>query len=178
MNSQDTNIDRNKSSAELQKEVHGQIDKIGSNIEDVRGRMTPGSLIDDAIFYPHGKSLTATYSHLKDNPMGTMFLSLGTLLLMEDQNRVTYEAHLKSSMSEAAEKGSQKYQEVKHNLEQKAHDLSEEFRLKVDELQSEYERKKESLKSKASSKKDEIEQKAHELSEELRSKKGRPSKGV
>lgn len=169
MNSQDTNI--HKTSAELQQEVHGQIDKIGANIEGVRSRMTPGSLIDDAIFYPHGKSLTATYSHLKDNPMGTMFLSLGTLLLMEDQNRVTYEEHLKSSMSEAAEKGSLKYNEIKRNVGEKAHELSDELRSKKNELQREFNQKKDNFKARAHSKKDELERKYHDVKDSIAQEK-------
>ncbi|MFL5808184.1 MAG: hypothetical protein ACJ749_01605, partial [Flavisolibacter sp.] len=72
-----------KSSDELEKEVRHEIRNVRKDIDELSGRFSPGQLIDDVIFYPHGKSPAATFDHLKRNPVGTAFLSLGTILLME-----------------------------------------------------------------------------------------------
>ncbi|MBC76776.1 MAG: hypothetical protein CME64_12245 [Halobacteriovoraceae bacterium] len=156
MKSQDTN----KTSEQLQKEVHGQIDKIGRNIDYAKSRMSPGAILDDAIFYPHGQSLSDTYTHLKNNPMGTMFLSLGTLLLMEDQQHVTYERRLRGQGGAAVDKGKVRYEHGKENISHKASELADKAKLKAQEAKHKIERKGEELKHKASAKKDELGQRA------------------
>lgn len=163
MNSQDTN----KSSEQLHREVNGQIDKIGSNIDDARAKLSPGALLDDAIFYPHGQSLTGTYSHLKANPMGSMFLSLGTLLLMEDQNHVTYEAHLRSSAGSAIDKGRDAYRDAAESISHKSAQLSEKAKDKIHQTKDQLAAKKDEFAHKAHAKKDELSQKAHAKKEEL-----------
>ena len=141
MKSQDTN----KTSEQLQREVHGQIDKIGRNIDNVRSRLSPGAILDDAIFYPHGQSLTDTYTHLKNNPMGTMFLSLGTLLLMEDQKHVTYERRLRGQVGAAVEKGKVQFEHGKDSVSQKASELASKAKTKAKNAKTRFEVKSEGL---------------------------------
>lgn len=88
-----------KSSSELQREVRSEINNLKRDVESLQGRLTPGQILDDAIFYPRGKSLSATFDHLKRNPVGTAFLSLGTILLMEDENHSTYETLAKNKVT-------------------------------------------------------------------------------
>lgn len=93
-----------KSSDELQNEVRSELRNVRRDIDQMQGRLTPGQLIDDAIFYRKGSSTAATFDHLKNNPIGTAFLSLGTLMLMEDEDHVTVEAYSKAKASQIAGK--------------------------------------------------------------------------
>lgn len=91
MNSKD-----NKSSRELKREVLQELNQVNSDLDRIQGRLTPGQFIDDALFQPVGKNPRAIFDHLKANPVGTAFLSIGTLLLMEDETHVTYETQMKN----------------------------------------------------------------------------------
>ncbi len=81
-----------KSTEDLKQQVLQDIKKVKEDFEEIKQRMTPGQLIDDAIFYRSGRSPAATFEHLKTNPVGATFLTLGTLLLMEDENHRSYES--------------------------------------------------------------------------------------
>lgn len=98
MNSRD-----NKSSRELKREVLQELNQVNSDIDRIQGRLTPGQFIDDAIFHPVGRNPRTTFDHLKANPIGTAFLSIGTLLLMEDDSHVTYESQMKTRSSSIME---------------------------------------------------------------------------
>ncbi len=91
MNSRD-----NKSSRELKREVLDELNNVNKDLDRLQGRLTPGQFIDDALFTPVGRNPRAVYDHLIANPIGTAFLSLGTLLLMEDDSHVTYESQLRT----------------------------------------------------------------------------------
>lgn len=88
-----------KSSDQLKREVDQQIYKVRNDLDALQGRLTPGQFIDDAIFHKQGRNLGSTIEFLKQNPVGTTFLSLGTILLMEDENHLTMErnARLKAT---------------------------------------------------------------------------------
>lgn len=90
-----------KSSDQLKKEVDKEIRNVKRDLDELEGRLTPGQIIDDAIFYPHGRNLRSTLDHLKRNPVGTTFLSLGTILLMEDESHQTFESSARSKISTA-----------------------------------------------------------------------------
>ena len=90
-----------KSSGELQREVRQEIRNVNRDIDNIQGRLTPGRIIDDAIFYNHSRSPAAIFDHLKRNPIGTTFLSFGTLLLMEDETNTTYETTARKKIATA-----------------------------------------------------------------------------
>lgn len=90
MNSKDI-----KSSKELKNEVLRELNQLNSDIDKIQGRLTPGQIIDDALFHPVGRNPRAVFDHLKANPVGTAFLGIGTLLLMENENHVTYEGEIR-----------------------------------------------------------------------------------
>ena len=89
------NSRNNKSSGELKREVLHELNKVNSDLNSLQGRLTPGQLIDDALFTSVGHSPRVVYDHLIANPLGTALLSLGTLLLMENDSHVTYESQLR-----------------------------------------------------------------------------------
>jgi hypothetical protein len=88
-----------KNSDELKREVDHQLNKVKNDIDSLQGRLTPGQFIDDAIFQRQGRNLSATFDHLKRNPVGTTLLSLGTILLMEDENHHSMEWYARTKAS-------------------------------------------------------------------------------
>ncbi len=94
MNSKDT-----KTSRELKREVLDDLNQVNKDMNRIQGRLTPGQLIDDALFQPINNNPRAMFDHLKANPIGTAFLGLGTLLLMEDESHVTYEGQVRKRTS-------------------------------------------------------------------------------
>lgn len=112
-----------KSSSELQKDVHKEIRNLRRSLDELQGRLSPGQIIDAAIFYPHGKNLRATFEHLKRNPVGTTFLSLGTILLMEDEAHKTYEQRARSELALKKESLSSKATSAKNTVQSNYEDL-------------------------------------------------------
>lgn len=129
MNSKDTKL----SSEELRKDVLVQLDKVDADLDQMELRLTPGQFIDDVIYYPRGGNPSATFDLLKENPVGATFLSLGTLLLMEDEDHQTYESVARAQLSSAMVTG-----------KSKLHDVMEHGRENVREMKA---RGQESLKS-------------------------------
>lgn len=85
-------IDTTKTSAELKDQVIRDIQKVKDDLSEIQKRMTPGQIIDDALFYRGVKSPSETFHMLKANPVGTTFLTLGTLLLLENDQHMSHEA--------------------------------------------------------------------------------------
>jgi hypothetical protein len=86
------NSNTNKTSRQLSKEVRNQLNAVESDIDRLTNRLSPGRFIDDAVFARYRGNPRATFDHLKENPLGTTFLTLGTILLMEDENHNSYES--------------------------------------------------------------------------------------
>jgi hypothetical protein len=83
MNSNQTHT--TKSVSELKQQVLNDIQKVKDDFKEIQSRMTPGQMIDDAIYYRRGdRNPAQTFEFLKANPIGTSLLTLGTILLMED----------------------------------------------------------------------------------------------
>lgn len=149
MNSKDT-----KTSRELKREVLDDLNQVNNDMNRIQGRITPGQLIDDALFQPIGNNPRAMFDHLKANPIGTAFLGLGTLLLMEDESHVTYEGQVRKRTTSLYE--STRYQatllkgrvsDVNRDVTQKVSGVSGKIQGALDRTKS----KVEGLKSKISS---------------------------
>lgn len=123
-----------KSSDELQREVQQELKNVNRDIDTIQGRLSPGRIIDDAIFYNHGRSPAAILDHLKRNPVGTTFLSLGTLLLMEDESHTTYETSAKNKISSAKDTASSQASKVKSKFSDSVHTVKDSFDSKVSEI--------------------------------------------
>ncbi|MGE3611828.1 MAG: hypothetical protein AB7I27_19725 [Bacteriovoracaceae bacterium] len=97
-----SNISTNKTTKELKEQILSDIQKIKDDFNEIRERLTPGQLIDDALYYRKGSASPAsTFDYMKTNPVGTSFLTIGTLLLMEDENHQSYENITKSKVNQA-----------------------------------------------------------------------------
>jgi hypothetical protein len=101
------NTDNTKSSKELKREVLNQLNRVESDIDRIERGLTPGQLIDSAVFSRFRHNPRATFEHLKNNPIGTSFLTLGALLLMEDDTHRSFERISKERIAEG-------YQSTKH----------------------------------------------------------------
>jgi len=129
----------NKSSEELREEVSYELNNVRRGIDKIQGRLTPGQIIDDVIYYPHGGNSAGAFEYLKNNPVGTAFLSLGTLLLMEDQKHSSMERAVRDKMVGA-----------KHDMKSRSQELKNIFNTKKNELKENLQRKKEEFKSRRS----------------------------
>lgn len=143
MNSKDS-----KSSRELKQEVMQELNRVNSDLDHIQGRLTPGQIIDDSIFYPMGGNPRAVFDHLAANPIGTAFLGLGTLLLMEGESHATFETQLKQKGSAVMENA--RYQATL--FKGTAENVNEKFQEKV----GEYKENIQGMKSKVRELKDKI----------------------
>lgn len=112
MNSNNTN----RSTSQLQSDVRAEINQIKQSLENIKNRASPGQLIDDAIFYPHQGNPARTFDHLKRNPVGTTFLAVGTILLMEDSQQRTVESRVGMKVSDARTRMSGAVGEMRESL--------------------------------------------------------------
>lgn len=103
------NTKNTKTSAVLKEEVKDEIEKVNHDLNQIQKRLTPGQIIDDAIYYPHGGNQQAVFQHLKQNPIGASFLTLGTLFLMEDEKLQSYEEVIKQKTGQSLDKLKSKY---------------------------------------------------------------------
>jgi hypothetical protein len=135
-----------KSTDELKTEVDSQLKRVEADMNAIQDRMTPGQLIDDAIFYPQGKSLNSTIDHLKSNPVGTAFLSLGTILLMEDNEHHTMEFNARAKANSVKQNIADAKATMKEEMKEKVAGI----RSKVDEAKTNFASKAEEVKAKMS----------------------------
>lgn len=127
MNSKDT-----RSSQDLRREVLNDLNRVNRDIDSIQRRMTPGQMIDDVIFYSHSSNPSAVFDHLKRNPVGTTFLAVGTLLLMEDDQHRSYESTLKQSGRDAYELTRNKTSDMMAEAKGKVDQLKGQIKQKVD----------------------------------------------
>lgn len=149
-------LDTNKSSDELQKEVRRELRNVERDLDKIEARLTPGRIIDDTVF--RGRSVGETLDHLKRNPVGTTFLSLGTIMLMEDDRKQTYEHAARERVSSLRETIRSRHEEVS----------SDSSGGKIDSIKETVREKVGDIKNKLSSKKDEISYKAGSTSENFK----------
>lgn len=187
-----------KSSDQLKKEVDKEIRNVKRDLDEIEGRLSPGQIIDDAIFYPHGKNLRSTLDHLKRNPVGTTFLSLGTILLMEDESHQTFEANARIKINSARSNVNERVSTVKSSIKEhlphkdlqpgtapskgdilkgKVNEVKEGLKAKADGVRSSVEDMKSSVQGKVddakatlSAKKDELSEKKDELQSSFQEK--------
>lgn len=130
MNSKNT-----KSSHELKKEVIHELRRVEDDLDRIERRLSPGQFIDEAIFQGKNRGPRETFDYLKSNPIGTTFLTMGTILLMEDEDtHLSYEEmmRVKSSQyyNETRERASSSIGEAKASYHQ-AMDKAQNLKQKV-----------------------------------------------
>ena len=115
--------DNTKSTEELKNQVLSDIEKVKDDFREIKQRMTPGQVIDDALFYRGRREPGETFAHLRENPIGTTFLTLGTLLLMEDEQHRSFESLARVQATSAKERVAERVNEAKEKLSRKKEEL-------------------------------------------------------
>ncbi|MBD63717.1 MAG: hypothetical protein CME62_00795 [Halobacteriovoraceae bacterium] len=114
--------DTHKSSDEWQKEVEIQLAKVSDDMRKIDENLTPGRIIDKAIFNKfHGDRL-AMLEHLKNRPIGTAMLASGILALGQDEES---RENMKYKMQVKKGEYSARYQIAKNKLADKVDHLKE-----------------------------------------------------
>lgn len=90
-----------KNSDELKEEVEEAIAKAEMDFEAIEQRMTPGYFIDQAIFANRDMHPRASLDAIKENPLGSTFLTLGALMLASQKGGRTGEDILHDAASSA-----------------------------------------------------------------------------
>jgi ElaB/YqjD/DUF883 family membrane-anchored ribosome-binding protein len=116
------------SSEELKQEVLQDIHNVKRDLDEIRGRISPGQYIDSAIFKRKGMSFSDTFDRLKSNPVGTSLITLGVLCLMEDENHQSYESKIKArahAISDKAVNAAHSAQDAVHTAQDKIHNAKD-----------------------------------------------------
>lgn len=157
------NLNDTKSSKDLRKEITQDLDRLDSNIDALKDRMSPGQMIDDAIFRNYRGDPKRSFNYLKSNPVGSSFLALGTLLLMDNEGE-SYEQYLKKQSKIAYEEYRIKASDLKlkatHTRERignQVEEMSRDVKNRTRELMQQGEEKLQGIKQKVSRKGQEIE---------------------
>ena len=139
--------DNTKSTEELKNQVLSDIEKVKDDFREIKERMTPGQVIDDAIFYRGRREPGETFAHLRANPIGTTFLTLGTLLLMEDEQHRSFESLAKDQAAVVKDKVAEKKDQISARVSETVNEAKEKFTQKKDELKASVSRAKDETKS-------------------------------
>ncbi|WP_408095513.1 hypothetical protein ACJVC5_10765 [Peredibacter sp. HCB2-198] len=135
--------DNTKSTEELKNQVLNDIEKVKDDFREIKQRLTPGQVIDDAIFYRSKRDPGETFAHLRANPIGTTFLTLGTLLLMEDEQHRSFESLAREQATVMREKVSETTSQVGARVSETVNEAKEKLAHKKDQLKA----KKDELKA-------------------------------
>lgn len=123
-----------QNSKQLRNEVHEDINNINRDIDEIQRRMTPGQILDDAIFGRGTRNTSETFDYLKSNPLGTSLITLGALCLMEDENHQSYEHIAKNKAHEVEEKLASQYHSTQDSLRSKVHNAEEKMHHMQDQI--------------------------------------------
>src|SRR5262249_27222656 len=80
-------------SARLEREVEETRWQLSGTLEELRGRMTPGRVVDQVIDYPRDSPATAFFRNLgrevRENPLPVMLVGIGVTWLLLATNRTS-----------------------------------------------------------------------------------------
>ena len=158
------NLNDTKSSQDLRKEITKDLDRLDTNIDALKEKMSPGQVIDDAIFRNFRGDPKGSLLYLKSNPVGTSFLALGTFLLMDNEGE-SYEQYLKKQS-----------RVVYSDYRGKATDLVNQASQRTSEISSRVDHISRDMKDRARGMIDRGEEKLNSIKDRV-SQKGRSAKG-
>lgn len=175
------NSNTNKSSRQLSKEVRHQLNTVDNDIDRLTNRLSPGRLIDDAVFARYRGNPRATFDHLKANPLGATFLTLGSILLMEDENHNSYESLSRKRASSTYAQTQARANSLIDDAKGKVNDLKENISSKMphkEHTAGQAPNKMDIAKSRLNSTKENLVSKAQETIESVRHKYESKDQGV
>jgi len=122
-------------SEQIREEVLQDIHKVNDDIDTIINRLTPGQILDDALFSHGHISPNETFDYLKSNPLGSTLITLGALCLMEDEQHQSYEKKLINKSHELSGKLEEKIQSKVHKTQEKMHDIQQRVQDKIHSTQ-------------------------------------------
>lgn len=168
------NLNDTKSSKDLRKEITQDLDRLDSNINALKERMSPGQMIDDAIFRSYRGDPKRSFNYLKANPVGSSLLALGTLLLIDNEGE-SYEQYLKKQSKVAYQEYRVKASDLKlkathakDRIGSQVEEMSRDVKGLARELMQQGEDKLQGIKQKVARKGQEIESNVTEATGEIR----------
>jgi len=132
-------------SEQLREEVLQDIHKVNNDMDAIIGRLTPGQLLDDAIYSHGSKNPNDTFEYLKSNPLGTTLITLGALCLMEDEQHQSYGKKIMNKAQELTEENLHKAQDQIHSKVHQAQDKMHDIQHRVQDKIQTAKHKKESV---------------------------------
>jgi hypothetical protein len=142
MNTNQNQNQSTKTTQELKNQVLNDIQRVKDDLEEIKQRATPGQIIDDVLFHRReDRNPAATFEFLKNNPVGTSFLTLGTLLLMEGSDQVSMEEKARTKVKDARTKYGDRiseYQTKAQDLKQVVGDKIDDLRAKAEDVKIKY----------------------------------------
>lgn len=157
------NLNDTKSSGELRREISQDLDRLDRKVDHLKERLTPGQVLDDAVFSAYRGDPRGSYNYLKENPIGTSFLALGTLLLM-DNNGESYEKTLRKQSGVV-------YQDYKHRadlLKNSALEARDRVSERIADISGDIKTKTREVKEKGIQLKEQLEEKISRSKTEIR----------
>lgn len=155
--------DNTKSTEELKKQVLSDIERVKDDFREIKQRMTPGQVIDDALFYRGRREPRETFAHLRANPIGTTFLTLGTLLLMEDEQHRSFESLARDQAAVVKDRVAEKKDQISARVSERVDEVKEKLARKKEELTA----TTESIDDFTAGKKDEVTQRVKDFARDL-----------
>lgn len=150
-----------KSTEELKQQVLSDINKVKEDFKEIKERMTPGQIIDDALYSRRGRGDPGeTFTYLKQNPVGTTFLTLGTLLLMEDEQHRSYETLARERVVEMRERVSETGAKIGDAISERVNEAREKISETKDKVSASIDRARDTAKLDASLESTELQEKA------------------
>jgi len=87
-----SNLERNTNPAKLKNQVVQDIKRVKEDLNQIKRLLTPGQFLDQLIF--QNKAPFESLQYMKENPIGTTFLTIGSLLLIRDEFQHSYESKI------------------------------------------------------------------------------------
>lgn len=122
------NSNESRSVEDLKSQVFAEIDRVNTDLRRLVSRLSPGKMIDDLIFGTRGETPRRSFEHLRANPIGALFLGIGTVLLMEGKDRVSYEKTLREKTRAGVGRMQKSLSQGKGRLHQASGKLHKEVR--------------------------------------------------
>src|SRR5690554_2716025 len=160
------NLNDTKSSETLRKEISRDLDRLDSKVDQLKERLSPGQIIDNAVFSPYRGNPRETFNYMKNNPVGTSFLALGTLLLM-DNGGESYEQYLRTQGRTTYREYRDRMSRTKEELGHKVEDISQGVRNRTKQLVEQSERGIEKVRSRGRDLKDQIKTSSEQFKDRL-----------
>lgn len=128
-----SNLDRNNDPAQIKNQVIQDIKKVRDDINQIKKTLTPGQILDQLIF--EQQSPVESLEYMVKNPIGTSFLTIGSLLLMKNEMNESYESKLMTKGKELKQQASDSILQTRTKIAQVKADFKSGIESKTENAQ-------------------------------------------